>query len=226
MRKPFILLSLFCGTTALAQAQSAIPAGTISLGGSIGYSSHTDKFEDQVAGNTYTSELTNSQFRFSPSVGYFIADNLALGLSLGYTAASSKTTNTGPGSTSPNSLDAQTTLRVGPYAQYYKMLSDQFGVLGTLGVGYQSSFTPNRAGSSNNVIETKASGFYSALTPGVVFFPVPKFGISASIGFLGYDRVSVKRSNDSDGESQTSSNFGASFGFDQLMFGGTYYFGR
>jgi len=227
MKKPFLFIALLSGSISLAQAQTAIPAGTISLGGSIGYNRTSNESENTVAGNTYSFETSASQFFFSPSVGYFLADNLALGLNLGYTAASSKTTNTGPGVTSPNSLDARTTLQIGPYVQYYKMISDQFGVLGTLGAGYLHSFTPSRAGSSSStVIETTSSGFYTGLTPGVIFFPVPKFGISASIGSLGYQRVSVEDSNDSDDESNHSSSFGASFGLSQLQFGGTFYFGR
>jgi outer membrane protein W len=233
MKKFFFLLALGLASIS-ANAQNptsastggAIPAGTISVGGSIGFNTSSNKSEFKISNNNYSDETTNSQFRFSPAVGYFLADNLAVGLNLGYTATSNKVTRTGPGRTSPNALDASTTLRVGPYAQYYKMLSDQFGVLGTLGAGYQSSFTPSYGTNSNNVIETRGNGFYAALTPGVIFFPIPRFGISASIGTLGYDRVSTKRSNDADDATASRSNFGASFGFDQLLFGGTYYFGR
>jgi hypothetical protein len=227
MKKSFLMLALLSGATTAVQAQSAIPAGTIAIGGSLGYNSSSNEQEYKLGSNTYTNESTTSQFRFAPAVGYFLADNLAIGLNLGYTATSYKVTNTGPGSTNPNALDANTSLRVGPYVQYYKMLSDQFGVLGTLGAGYQSRFTPSYSGgTANTVIETKQNGFYAGLTPGVIFFPVPKFGISASIGSLGYDRVTEKRSDDSDGEARSSSNFGASFGFDQLMFGGTFFLGR
>jgi hypothetical protein len=225
MKTPFLLLALLSGGTTAAQAQSAISAGTIALGGNIGISSHTDKAEYKAGNVNQTEETTTTQFRFSPSVGYFIIDNLAVGLNLAYTANSSSTTRTGTGTSSPNSLDAATTLRVGPYAQYYKMLSEQFGVLGTLGAGFQRNFTP-RFGPGNTVIENKQTGFYVGLTPGVIFFPVPKFGISASIGNLGFDHVNSKDSNDADGESASESNFGASFGFDQLMFGGTFFLGR
>ena len=227
MKKSLLLLALLSGAAATAQAQTAIPAGTVSLGGGIGFFSRTNKSEFKVGNNTFTDEFRNSQFQFAPAAGYFFADNLALGLNLSYTAMSEKITRTGPGRTSPNALDARTTLRVGPYVQYYKMLSDQFGVLGTLGLGYQSGFAPSYSGGSGGtVLETKTSGGYVSLTPGVIFFPVPKFGISASIGGLGYDRLNIKRSDDSDGQSRSSSNLGASFGLSELQFGGTFYFGR
>ena len=224
--KKYFFFALLAASTQVGHAQS-IAAGTISLGGSIGYNSSTYKKEYKSGGNTSSNEETRSQFQFSPSVGYFLADNLAIGLGLGYTSTKYKVTYSGPGRTSPNPLDASTTLRVGPYVQYYKMLSEQFGVLGTLGAGYQSGFAPNY--SDNNpgrIIETKTSGYYAALTPGVIFFPIPKFGLSASIGNLGYEQANVKQSDDVDGESEKYSSFGASFGLSQLQFGGTYYFGR
>ena len=228
MKKLILLASLAAGSQSV-QAQS-IAAGTISLGGSIGYFQNTEKSEFKAPnGDIYTDERAYSQFQFSPSAGYFVVDNLAVGLNMGYTATRDKNTRTGPRTTNPAALDARTTLRVGPYVQYYKMVTEQFGVLGTLGAGYQSSFSPffvNSGGNSNAVVEAKAKGYYASLTPGVIFFPIPKFGISASIGGVGYDRVGVKRSDDIDGESQTESNFGTRFGFDQLQFGGTFYIGR
>ena len=227
MKKSLLLLALLSGAAATAQAQTAIPAGTVSLGGGIGFFSRTDKSEFKVGNNTFTDESRNSLFQFEPAAGYFFADNLALGLNLSYAAMSEKITRTGPGRTSPDALDASTILRVGPYVQYYKMLSDQFGVLGTLGAGYQSGFAPSYSGGgSGAVVETKTTGGYVSLTPGVIFFPVPKFGISASIGGLGYDRLNIKRSDDADGRSRSTSNLGASFGLSELRFGGTYFFGR
>ena len=124
-------------------------------------------------------------------------------------------------------MGANTTLRVGPYVQYYKVLSEQFGVLGTLGAGYQSSFVLFYCNSNNNpVVESKAKGFCASLTPGVIFFPVPKFGISAFIGGLGYDWVGVERSDDANVRTQSVSAFGVGFGLSQLLFGDTLFLGR
>jgi hypothetical protein len=118
-------------------------------------------------------------------------------------------------------LDAATNLRVGPYLQYYKMLSDQFGILGTLSGGYTRTFTPRLIGPTT-VVEEETNGVYASLTPGVIFFPVPKFGISATAGYLGYDRTALKNSP----TNRKISDLGASFGLSQLQFGGTYFFGR
>lgn len=212
MQKYFLLALLSVGP-GLAQAQSVIPAGTISLGGSIGYNRQTDTQDLPGSGQ---SEVSRSTFQIAPAAGYFLADNLAIGLSLGYTAQRTTFSRSPAGN-----LDAATSFRVGPYVQYYKMLSEQFGVLGTLGGGYARSATP-RFIDPNTVVEEKNSGAYASLTPGVIFFPVPTFGISATIGYLGYDRTWLEDS----ATNYSSSSFGASFGLSQLNFGGTYFFGR
>lgn len=208
LKNYFPLLALLAGTTSLAQAQTTIPAGITLLGGGISYSRHTE---------SQGQDVVTSQFRIAPNAGYFVADNLAVGLNLSYSTGRTTISNY-----PQNDLDAATALRVGPYVQYYKMLSEQFGFVGTLGAGYQHSSTPTYIGSSS-IVDVTRSGYYASLTPGVIFFPVPKFGISASVGYLGYDRVAVKPTS---ANGQTISDFDAAFGLDQLTFGGTFYFGR
>jgi hypothetical protein len=141
-----------------------------------------------------------------------------VGLNLGHFARGYSTTR----NNATSSKDTDRNLRVGPYVQYYKMLNEQFGLLGTLGGGYQRNVTRRNLIAPDLVTEVKAEGFYANLTPGVIFFPVPKFGISASVGSLGYDWIKEKPTSGS----PTTSTFGANFGIDQLQFGGTYYFGR
>ena len=219
MKIALLLFALLGGAATTAQAQTAIPAGTISLGGGIGYNRHSEKNEILIGSTPSTAESVSSQFQLSPSVGYFIANNLAIGLNLGYTASKNKYSSAITGIN--KSLDPNTTLRVGPYVQYYKMLSDQFGLLGTLGAGYQHGVM-NGYVTRNVTYQTKTNGYYASLMPGLIFFPIPKLGISASIGSLAYDRTTEKPTT---GEPVVS-NFGASFGLNQLQFGGTYFFGR
>jgi hypothetical protein len=211
MKILFLLPALLAGATSLAQAQTAIQAGTVSLGGGIGYNRQTSESTFTTgSGVPITSKSTYNQFRIAPTAGYFVADNLAIGVNLGYSIR--KNADTG--------ADRRTTFQVGPYIQYYKMLSDQFGFLGTFGAGYQETGEP----APNISYRLNSSGFYAGITPGIVFFPVPKFGISASIGGLTYDRVKLEY--DASTTERTENNFGANFGLDQLTFGGTFYFGR
>ena len=233
MKSSFLLLALLGAATA-AEAQTAIPAGTVSLGGGIGYSRSSDKYSSTPNNTTYSNESSASQFSFTPAVGYFVADNLEIGLNLGYMSYRKPYNTFSPAPAMVRAeLDPTTTLRVGPFVRYYKMISDQFGVSGTLGAGYQSIRDYQYSGnsSSNAILEYKGSGYYAGLTPAIVFFPVPQFAISASIGSLAYSRFSFDYpaspgNTAPSGYENTSSAFGADFGFSQLQFGGTYYFGR
>ena len=120
-------------------------------------------------------------------------DNLEVGLGLSYASYRKPYTTTTPAPGVVRAeLDPTTTLIVGPFVRYYKMFSDQFGVSGTLSGGYQSMYDYRYSGNGNNatIVEYKGSGSYAGLTPAIVFFPVPQFALSASIGSLGYSRLS------------------------------------
>ena len=154
MKKQFLLLALLGGTTTAAQAQNAIAAGTVALGGGIGYSRTTEKENFKFGSNAVTRETVISTFSFTPSVGYFVADNLALGLGIEYIAQGKPYTKLTPTPTTvPSELDPTTTIRVGPYVQYYKMVSDQFGVVGTLGLGFQSTREQDYGNGRNGVVQ-------------------------------------------------------------------------
>jgi hypothetical protein len=232
MRIPLLVLAALGSTLAAAQAQTTIGKGTGLLTGSVGYHTDTDDVSSTGNGTTYTSKVTLGTFKIDFIVGGFVADNLALGLQLSHsvTGGSAKS-SANPNQSSP---PTSTTLRVGPVVQYYKMLTEQFGLTAALGAGYESDLQRALSYQYYNGYPTpyysnlKASGYYAAITPGVVFFPVPKFGLTATIGSLGYNHLTVKNNNQSGSGSadETASSFDAGFGFSQLQFGATYYFGR
>ena len=235
-----LLLSLAVSGSALsaAQAQSVIGKGTGLLTGTVGY--HTDTDEINRSGNGYggggpsSSTATYGTFKLDIAVGGFVADNLALGLQLSHsvTGGSFKSSINNPQQSGP---PTSTTFRVGPVLQYYKMLGEQFGLTATFGAGYESDvrrtaqyFVTQYGYPMPYYTNLKATGYYAALTPGIVFFPVPKFGLTATMGSLGYNRLTVKDNNQtgSNTTDETVSSFDAGFGFSQLQFGATYYFGR
>ena len=195
MRKLFFCLGFGLSATA-GYAQTPIKAGTIGLGGGINYSHNNN--DSQFGGGSQS--VTASRFQISPVVSYFVADDLSLGLNLNYAALSSA------GSEARQ-------LSAGLVLQKYRMLTDQFGLTGALGAGYTRSWVPGP-------VDITTNGFYASLTPGLIYFPVPKLGIGASVGGLSYGYDARSNSNSS------SSSFGASFGLNQLTFSGTFFFGR
>jgi hypothetical protein len=224
MKIPLLLLAVSGSTMLAAHAQTTIGRGTGLLTGSVGY--HADTRDVSSSGGSTVSKVTYRTFGINLAVGGFVADNLALGVQLSHTVTGGSYSSSNNNQPSPPS---SYTLRVGPMAQYYKMLSEQFGITAMLGVGYESNLDrtlqyyqgypyPYPYFSS-----LKTDGYYAALTPGIVFFPVPKFGLTATIGSLSYNRLKVKDNGSID---EVVSSFDAGFGFEQLQFGASYYFGR
>jgi len=186
----------------------------------VGYHTETDDFSrsgNGYGGNSATSStITYSMFKLDFAVGGFVADNLALGLQLSHTVTGGSfksSSNNSPQSGPPTS----TTLRVGRVVQYYKMLSEQFGLIATVGAGYESDvrrkaqyYVSQYGYPMTYYTNLKATGYYAAITPGIVFFPVPKFGLTATIGSLGYNRLTVKDNNQSGSNTadETASSFG------------------
>lgn len=217
MQKLFSLVFLSTLASA-AHAQTTIKAGTIQLGGNVGYFHNKSEFPTSSGGYyPYPIKTTkiDNQFSVAPSVGFFVADNLAVGISGGYQIYHSEYTD-------PQNYVAEVKnkqFQIGAFAQYYKMVTEQFGFTGTLAGGYQYSNLGNSS--------TPIKGAYANLTPGIVFFPIPKLALGASIGGLNYLYSSYKSPDFFSGsETYQTSSFAANFGLSQLLFSGTYYFGR
>ena len=244
MKKIFACAALTLGAHSL-HAQS-IAAGTVSLGGTVGYSQASSEGSGVRSSANGQSQSTSSnstgkQVYLSPSIGYFVADNLAVGLSLYFGNGMREEDQVlAPLGIVQHSEMNVKQLRTGAFVQYYKMLNAQFGITGRLGAGYQrlkedgngytnSNNPPYRYTSSNT-----SSGYYADLKPGVIFFPVPKLGLSASLGDLSFNHYKLIASSYSDsngdtfmqGDENASNVFSANFGLDTFLLGGTYYFGR
>jgi outer membrane protein len=85
MKKIFLLVALLFSAIITAQTEK----GTFAISGKtgLGFSSTTLKHEN--SGNTIDGPKTSS-FNISPSFGYFIIDNLSLGLDFNYTTLTTK----------------------------------------------------------------------------------------------------------------------------------------
>ena len=182
MNKLFALA--FLGLTgSIAHAQTTpLTKGRGLLSGSISYQSAKYRGGD-------SQEL----FNFTPSVGYFVADNLALGLNGNLQIY---------GGTS--SAFGQNSYSVGPFARYYRFVggSDKFALYGQGSVGYSHYSVGDNLG-------------YLAITPGLAFFPIPRFGLEASLRGLSYS-----------GNFNDTHNIDFGFGLQNIQLGAAYYFGK
>ncbi|SNC77150.1 hypothetical protein SAMN06265337_3727 [Hymenobacter gelipurpurascens] len=213
-------------------AQAQIPTGTKLLGGSFSYNSNKLSTTDPnfpASQQTYESKTRN--FNINPSAGIFVANNLAAGITAGFSSSKS---------TYPyydgNSLDKFTqvgranTVYAAPFLRYYYLPTEAFGLYGQLSAGYSHEWNTTDFSSANR-LSTKNTGYsvYTYLTPALVFFPVAKLGLELTFGGIGYNRSTANNDNSPStqpGRKETRSSFGANFSFNNLALGASYYLGR
>ena len=174
--------------------------GDIFVEGNIGFGSTNDK----------NTETKTSEFNFAPKAGYFISDDLAVGLDLGF------------GSEKEEQFGAETvkrsTVGIGAFARYYFLeLGERFKTYGEFGVGYATA--------NNKIADTKVNTLDVGATLGINYFVTENFAINFALAdILSY----TSGKGDWDGaEAVNEFNFG--FGefnnfFATAQFGLTYKF--
>jgi outer membrane protein len=186
MKKVLLVFSLLVASLAVANAQTT--QGTISLGGSMGVTNTKDEDDGE---DTRTSE-----FRFQPSAGYFVIDNLMVGLGLSVV--------TGKEDDGFGGDDKYSSFLVGPFARYYIFTSNEkfafFGEVGTL----FGSFKDKPDGQD----ETKAGTFNLYVSPGFSYFFNEHWGLD--LAFQGISFSSFDPDKDEDDDKSTTFNFGVS----------------
>ncbi|WP_019946366.1 outer membrane beta-barrel protein [Hymenobacter aerophilus] len=231
-----ILFGALLLSAATLSAQAQISAGTKLLTGSINY--NQGKSEDNSTG-TYNqaSERKAKSFFFNPSVGYFVADNLALGVEGGLSLGRSTTDRSYnvpvgggfAGQFSREESEERTrTLSGGLFGRYYKFLGEKVALYGQLGGGYQNTYSSRQILSQNVPFcsSGRQEGVYANLLPGVVFFPTNKLGLELQLQGISYSRLTEKNSGNSSVFNYTSSNFNFGFGLSSLRLGISLYLGR
>jgi hypothetical protein len=222
--KNLSLLTLILAFGFGMKANAQTSAGSVLIGGRLSINGSNSTHQN---GGSTTKHPGSSSFAILPTVGYFIKDNLALGLSTG--VMNSKTTHwQGNGnevtSTSPRFVFA-------PFARKYFMFSEMFGLYGEAGFSIISGSNNLSVYSPINnttvVTSTGARGFELGARPGIVFFPSNKFGIEASFGFLGYSSTSSISKNNDQRHVTKNNSYGLNFNTaTNLQFGFSYYLSR
>ncbi|MFT4611274.1 MAG: outer membrane protein W [Glaciecola sp.] len=160
------------------------------------YVSGTVGFNSSAFGDAKSNDLT-----FSPSVGYFISENIALEANL----------LIGSGE---NVLDTKrSSFGGGLGATYFFTPSDQFSFTVGAGVNYASNKVEPDGGS-----EAKSNSFGIAVSPGLNYFVSDCFSLRASMGALSY------RSEKEDGADDAATSFGLNLDLSDIVFGIVYKF--
>jgi hypothetical protein len=124
-----------------------------------------------VGSSKYTANgnYKENTFSFSPKVGYFVSENIALGLGLGF-ATSKVEENEGDEASKVN------TTSIEAFGRYYATPGSKFSLFGQLSVGYATV----------DYDAFKVNAYGVELAPGVSYFLNDSFAMEASWGALSY----------------------------------------
>jgi hypothetical protein len=192
MKKTTLIFAALLGAFTTVWSQTT--QGSLTLGGGFRFTS--DKAD-------YYSEQTTS-FNFQPSAGYFVVDNLAVGLTLSMTSTKYEFINNGGSKRSE--------FVVGPFARYYKFTSNEkFAFTGEAGFLFGSNtFKPN------NGTETKGGSTYFYIAPGFTYFLSEKWGLDFQLRGITFSSTDPNKDVDNDKSSSFSfgiQSFSPSLGF-------------
>lgn len=123
--KKVILSAMAVFALSFANAQEGesfgFSEGNIIVEGNIGFGSTNDK----------NTETKTSGFNFNPKAGYFISDDLAIGLELGFGSNKAEVAGT--------EVSKSSSVGIGAFARYYFLdLGARFKTYGEFGVGYNT----------------------------------------------------------------------------------------
>lgn len=207
MRKKLLstpLLLLLCQLSFAQDYDTPLPIGTISFGGTFGYS--------KTSGGG-----TSSEINILPAIEYIVSRNTSGGIRIGYTSITNESFNF-----FYNSLETTKTSlwSVAPYGRQYIQIGEH--ILVYLEVQFLYSYgekdTKNgNAGSRTSVFKGYVLGF----TPGLSFFLNDRIAIEASIGQFSYQKIM----NNNLGASIESIYYEFELNTSLLQLGIKYYFG-
>lgn len=181
------LSSLVCSlilVVSFANAQTS--SGNMMVGGSLAFETLSHEASDV---NNTTS------FSFSPSFGYFLNDNLAVGASI---SVGSAKTGTGDAKTVSSSFG------FGPFARYYMFTSNErFAFFGQAGLNFGTGKTNPPIGADN-----KTSSISFSVAPGAAYFLNDHWALELALAGISVRSSDPNTANDND--KTTRFNFGVS----------------
>lgn len=183
------------------------------------------KFAGLQAGAGFSKSGTDGKttsFQLAPIAGYFLSDNLMVGLSGEY-SRSVYEQNQQPGYSSMlfTSNSNTTSYSAGPVARCYLPVGGKVAFFAEALAGYTVKKTKSEymtmehynGHSYQSTEKTKEQYLYGSLGPGMVFFPVPKVGIELKMRMLSYIHNGASGSDIRTAFSLSKTMLGAGFYF-------------
>lgn len=164
-------------------------AGTLALGGGASV-----RFTKNEAGANNTVKATN--ISFLPNVGYFIADDFAIGMELSLSTSSTE---------SNNQTSNGTSYSVGPAARYYKQIgSTPLTIFGQAGIYFGGGKNEVTTGPVTSELKSSSFGIY--VSPGFAYFFNEHW--AGELYFNGFSYSGVDPNKDANADKSTTFSFG------------------
>ncbi|MFT2011247.1 hypothetical protein ACMA1I_21430 [Pontibacter sp. 13R65] len=242
MKRLILSISLLLVSTAGVLAQTS--AGTMSISGSGNYKEDRLKETSETEVYYQKSKYISKNLQISSSVGYFIMDNIEVGIT--GTASQYRSINhferqdTSLIFNSYNSLGKTITnnYAVGPFVRKYFFLTERLALTATSNLIYAFSsarttleYTTSRGEEYENSSEGPKSNWLTVdLSAGVRYFASSKFSVNAGLGGIYYNRSSRKENKTTNEgisyvRKDMGNNGGISFSPQYINLGLSYYFG-
>ncbi|QHT68570.1 porin family protein [Rhodocytophaga rosea] len=229
MKTTLCTFFFFVSICLISYAQTS--KGNFLLGGSFGI---INEIDDTDLNNVLFSKEKQTFFHVRPSLGYFIANNLVIGLNPNY--SSQKTILTGEQNYRSQIFK---TFSISPFVRYYKKLNEKVSVFGQANIFSFERMNSEIISRVANVEDKTTSNRTSlspgfTFSPGLVFFATNKLGIEVSLGLIRYSFTRAKtkgtsiQGNISEPIENTNTNRYAAFSLDPSRFslGLQFYFSR
>ncbi|TKC10736.1 porin family protein [Pedobacter polaris] len=195
MKSKLLIMGVLCAVAFTANAQTE--KGKSLINGAVGFS--TNKNESNSTGFSPTNQKSTSFF-VTPRLGYFVANNLVIGLGLGYTQnnnTSSSINVNSPNIIYYNQTSKQHTYSINPFLRKYVDIVDKFKFFGqfNVGVGFgkvdnKYEYNTQTTGTTEN--SSKFTSYNAAISPGFAFFPSKRWAIEFSFPLLNYNKTKPK----------------------------------
>ncbi len=185
-------------------------AGNLLVNGTLIY--EISQSESTNGGTTVKGPKTTS-FEIAPGMEYFFTDKIAFGAEIGF--STEKEVDKDPGGGFDETINKTPMTYVAPFASMYFINEERFALFCRLGVGFGfgKNIYETIAGGTSVVTEDKVSAFQIGIRPGVAVHLSEKFGMTATIGAIGYSSYKTDDGNTVNKSSSYGLEISPSLGF-------------
>ncbi len=227
MKKIILFTALLTSFYTLAQEVTdgdklIIKKGITNLGGNFNFSTNNQDFSSETSQNI----IKNSIFGIQPRFGYFVANNVEIGIGLGYTQVTQN--NLQQRQPVTENENTQSAFAIIPYVRGYKSINKNLLLFLQGEIAY--STIQSELQDNGRIISTGSGNeFRIGIKPGITYFISKRMALEASLGGLTYGSSTQDFENRNDDNTfnqfdSSTNSFNFSINPSDFLFGLSFYF--